>query len=95
MARIIQNNAQFNPFSFDEMLKPVALYGEAYRSQEDALAELENKSAVWDGLLDKIKDAKTYKKVKKYIDGIKAASSDLSTNGLSVGTRKALLNLKS
>lgn len=95
MARVIINNTKFTPFSFDEMLKPLAIYGQEYRAQQDALSELAIKSSVWEGMANEQTDPYAYKVYKKYADDLEARAGQLAREGLSLTSRKQMLDMKS
>lgn len=94
MAKYIVNNSKFTPFTFDEMLKPLAIYGQEYRAQEEALAALDEKASVWEGMANEQSDPYAYKMYKKYADDLEAQAGELARSGLSLTSRKAMLDLR-
>lgn len=94
MARVIINNTKFTPFSFDEMLKPLAIYGQEYRAQQDALSELAIKSSVWEGMANEQTDPYAYKVYKKYADDLEMQAGQLAREGLSLTSRQGMLQMK-
>ena len=40
MKIVLTNNAKFNPYTFDEMLKPLAMASDAYNAVQSGLEEL-------------------------------------------------------
>lgn len=95
MARVTVNRTTFTPFSFDEMLKPLAIYGQEYRAQEDALSELNFKASIWEGMANEQTDPYAYKTYKKYADDLEARAGQLAREGLSLTSRKQMLDMKS
>lgn len=85
----------FTPISFDEMIKPLLLYGQEYREQENALNELENHAREWEAAAMAEKDSKAAKMYTKYADDLRARANDLANSGLNMGSRKAMLDMKS
>lgn len=94
MARVIINGTRFTPFSFDEMLKPMAIYGQEYRAQEDALSELATKSNIWEGMANEQSDPYAYKMYKKYADDLEMQAGQLAREGLSPTSRQGMLQMK-
>lgn len=95
MARVTVNRTTFTPFSFDEMLKPLAIYGQEYRAQEDALSKLNIKASIWEGMANEQSDPYAYKVYKKYADDLEARAGQLAREGLSLTSRKQMLDMKS
>lgn len=94
MARVIINGTRFTPFSFDEMLKPMAIYGQEYRVQQDALSELATKSNIWEGMANEQSDPYAYKVYKKYADDLEVQAGQLAREGLSPTSRQGMLQMK-
>ena len=94
MARVIINNTKFNPFSFEEMIKPLALYAQEYRAQEDAINTLATNASIWNGIADEQSDPYAYSLYKGYADDLASQAEILSKEGLSPTSRRAMLKLK-
>ena len=94
MARVIVNNTRFTPFTFEEMLRPIAMYGQEYRAQEDALSELAIKANVFEGMANEQTDPYAYKIYKKYADDLESQAGQLSREGLSLSSRKNMLQMR-
>ena len=94
MARIITNNTKFNPFSFEDMLKPLALYAQEYRAQEDAISTLNTKASEWNNIANEQSDPYAYSLYKGYADDLASQAEILSKEGLSPTSRRAMLRLK-
>ena len=86
--------ASFRPYTFDEMLKPLAMYTEEYNAIQEGIGELDTKAAVWDNLANQQTDKRTYERYKSYADQLSAQADALAKNGLTPSSRKALLDLK-
>lgn len=95
MANIIVNNTEFRPFSFEEMLRPMAIYGQEFRAQQEALAELSTKASVWDGMANEQSDPYAYKMYKKYADDLESRAGQLLREGLSLDSRGKMLQMRS
>ena len=94
MARIITDNTKFNPFSFEDMLKPLALYAQEYRAQEDAINTLATNASIWNGMANEQSDPYAYSLYKGYADDLASQAEILSKEGLSPTSRRAMLKLK-
>ena len=94
MARIITDNTKFNPFSFEDMLKPLALYAQEYRAQEDAISTLNTKASEWNNIANEQSDPYAYSLYKGYADDLASQAEILSKEGLSPTSRRAMLKLK-
>ena len=92
MARYLTINSTFKPYTFDELLKPVQLYGEEYARQEAALGELQTKADMWKNIVNETNDPKAYKMYESYMQGIEDITNSLM-EGLSPATRKGVLDM--
>ena len=92
MARYLTINSTFKPYTFDELLKPVQLYGEEYARQEAALGELQTKADMWKNIVNETNDPKAYEMYESYMQGIEDITNSLM-EGLSPATRKGVLNM--
>lgn len=84
-------NSTFTPYSFDELIKPFAMYDTAYREQEaylDAARELDNSG----GMFNQESTPIAYGMYSTANDSLKAISDELATNGLSSDLKSRLRN---
>lgn len=91
MANYFVIDSTFKPYSFDELIKPYQMYGEAYRQQEallDAAREKEFAAEKLDENLDK----EAYDMYTQATSGLRAASDELATRGLSSKLRGTIRN---
>ena len=88
------NNTTFKPFSFQEMLQPLAMYTEAHREVENAYSELDSQANAIGALANETNDPITYQKYKAYESALREQANILATQGLTPGSRKSLLDLK-
>ena len=88
------NTAQFQPFTFEEMLKPVLMADTEHKNIQAALGEIDAKRALTEGALDKNRDVNSYNTNMDYLNTLQKVSSDLSSNGLYSVDRDQLNNLK-
>lgn len=87
-------NTQFKARTFEDLIKPYAMYTQEYRNQEDALAELATKADVWEGLANEQTDPIAYAQYKRYADAVKDQATAIASGGLDASSRQAMLNLK-
>ena len=80
MARFLTIDSQFNPISFEEMIKPALLYKEEYEKQQDAIDTL-----AANNILDQLKnsdvDSKIYNEYHNYKSMLGDAAMNLSATG--------------
>lgn len=92
MAQYLTINSTFKPYTFDELLKPVQLYGDEYAKQEAALGELQTKADMWKNIVNETNDPKAYKMYESYMQGIEDITNSLM-EGLSPATRRGVLDM--
>ena len=90
----ISINSKFQPFSFERYIQPYQIYGEAYREQQDALANLEEKASIWENMANSQTDPKAYSTYKGYADDLRAQATNLATEGLNPTSRAKMLDLR-
>ena len=89
MANYFVIDNTFRPYSFDELVKPYQMYGEAYRQQEALLDAAREKEFSPDAL-DQVQDKAAYDMYNNAASGLKAASDELATRGLSAELRSRI-----
>lgn len=88
-------NAQFSPFSMDELMRGPMMATQAQIIQEKTLTDLSDKAAVLEYLKNSEQDQESYKIYKDYQDSLNSAMDDLATNGFSgMKDRRALYSAK-
>lgn len=87
-------NSKFQPFSFQEMLAPMAMYTQEYNAQEAGFSELNTKSNLLDKYVNEQNAPKAYSAYKTYNQDLMSGVDTLSKQGLTPGSRQALLNMK-
>ncbi len=78
----------FKPFSYQELVAPVAQASEVYNQQLQALGDLDANASVWDGMLNKERDAQAFGRVQEYKNNINTLVDTLTAKGLSGTTMK-------
>ena len=87
-------NSQFKARSFDDLLRPYAMYTQEYRAQQDSIAELATKADVWQGLANEQTDPVAYAQYTNYANALKEQANIIADRGLNPTSRQAILNLK-
>lgn len=87
-------NTQFRNRSFDDLLRPLAMYTQEYNAIEDAANELSTKASVWEGMANEQTDPEAYAQYKRYAEDLQKQAVNLSHTGLNPNSRRDLLNLK-
>ena len=88
-------DSRFKARSFDDLIKPLAMYTQEYNALEQGINELDTKASIWENMANEQTDKNTYRIYKNYADDLKNAADQLASQGLSKMSRPALMNLKS
>ncbi len=87
----VVSTAKFRPFSYQEMLAPLAAYTQEYNTIQEGLSNLGDASNVYSEYLQ---GTNAGKQVEDYNAKLKAAADDMAKNGLGVTNRDTLYGLK-
>lgn len=87
-------NSKFRPFSFQEMLQPVAMAAQAHQQLEDQYADLNTKASIWEKLANSAIDKDVYNQYKAYSDDLRAQADQLAQFGLNASSRRNMLNMR-
>lgn len=90
---LVANN-QFKNRSFEDMLKPLAMYTEEYDRIENAIGDLDAKASVWEGMADEQRDPVSYARYKRYADDLRNQATQLSSAGLNPVINNDLLKMR-
>lgn len=90
---LVANNV-FRNRSFDDLLKPLAMYTEEFNNLENAANDLATKASIWESMANEETDPIAYAQYKRYADDLQKQATVLANNGLNPVTRRDLLNLK-
>ena len=86
--------SKFKPFSYQEMIAPLAMATEAHQALEQSYGDLSTTASQWEGKLNPNIDIETYKKYKTFSDELKNQADVLATEGLTQGSRKSLFSMR-
>jgi hypothetical protein len=95
MANNIVTGAQYNPFTFNEMLAAVSLADTAHKQVEDNLASLSEKASIWESLANNAQDADAYAQYKSYANDLENQIALLADQGLNTRSRTGLNKMRS
>lgn len=87
-------NSRFKPFSYQELLAPAMQATTAHQQVEEALAELDTKSSIWDKLTNPEADKVAHSLYTNYSKDLEAQAQELARNGLNPTSRQAMLNMR-
>ena len=88
-------DSRFKARSFDDLIKPLAMYTQEYNALEQSINELDTKASVWENMANEQTDKNAYRIYKNYADDLRSAADQLASQGLSKMSRPTLMNLKS
>ena len=83
--------ARFNPYSFEDMLKPLAMAQQEYNTVQEGLSSLTDSSNQFSRYLE---GTEAGERVKQFNAAIDTAVTDMAKNGLRGANRDTLLGLK-
>lgn len=86
-------NSQFRPFTYDEMVKPLVQYKEAYDKVEQSYADLLEQTETWKSVAEREKNPRAFERFNKYSNDLESIVDDFS-KGMNMNNRRALLGLK-
>lgn len=87
-------NTAYKARTFEDLIRPYALYTQEYRNQEDAIADLAAKADVWKSMANAQTDPMAYARISNYADALRNQANVMASRGLDSSSRQAMLNLK-
>lgn len=88
-------DSSFKPFSLQEMLVPYTAYKDAFEKTEEAYIDLSDKSDKFKYLSEALPEGSKARKIYEgYANDLSKQAEDLAKNGLTLGNRRALTNMK-
>lgn len=95
MSVVLTSNAVYQPFTFEELLKPLAMYTEEYRNVEENIADLESKSELIKRYAMEDPNSEAARMYTEYAQNLDKQVEALAKYGLPSVNRRSLYNLKS
>lgn len=87
-------DTKFKPFSYQEMLAPVAAATQAHQALEEEYGDLSAKASVWEEMANEQSDPYAYRMYKKYANDLEAQAGELARVGLAPTSRKGMLDMR-
>ena len=88
-SNFITNQTVFEPFTYDEIYKPLQESTAVHNQIADAYAELDAKASVWENMANRATDRKTYEQYMKYANDLRKNVNELAARGLTTNSRNA------
>lgn len=88
-------DTRFKPFSYAEMLAPVAAATQAHQAIEEEYGNLATKANVWEEMANEQSDPYAYKMYKTYANDLEMRAEQLAREGLTPKSRRDMLSMKS
>lgn len=88
------SGAKFRPFSYQEMLQPLAAYTQEYNTIQEGMGELGTKADVFDKMANEQADPLAYAMYKQYSNDLAAQAESLAKQGLTPASRQGLIDMK-
>lgn len=86
-------DTRFNPFTYDEMVKPLLYYKQAYDEAEAAYSDLVAQTEAWKDIANRENSPEAFEMYQRYSGDLSRAVEDFS-QGMTAKNRRALLGLK-
>lgn len=86
-------NSRFNPFTYEQLVKPLEDYTKAYNEAEEQYANLATQTEVFRDIATQEDSPEAYAMYNRYATDLEAVTDDFS-RGMTLANRKQLLNLK-
>lgn len=87
--------SKFKPFSYEEMLQPVASATNAQQQIEENYNTMSDKTNALDDIVGNNPDSKAYKLYQGYKEDLNAQAQKLIQEGITPSTRQGLMNIRS
>ncbi len=87
-------SAQYNPFTFDQMLAAVNIADQQHKQMEEQMAALASEASIWESLANNEQDRDAYNQYKAYANDLDAQVQELSRSGLNPRSRQAFNQMR-
>lgn len=88
-------DSKFDPFSYEELIKPIDRQNTEHRLIEQGMAELDTQASVLENMADMEKDPVSYARYKQYALDLREKAAILAAKGLDGTNRQDMYNMKS
>ena len=86
-------NSKFRPFSYDEMVRPLAQYKEAYDKVEQDYSNLTLQTEMFKDIVNQSVSPEAYKMYRRYSDDLTRVTDDFS-KGMNISNRRAIMEMR-
>ena len=86
--------SKFKPFSYAEMIQPVAMATEAHQQVEEQYANLSTQASQWEEKANEQTDPHAYKMYKTYANDLNNQANILAKEGLTPISRKSMFSMR-
>lgn len=86
-------NSRFNPFTYEQLIKPLEDYTKAYNEVEEQYADLSKQTETFRDIATQENSPKSYAMFSKYAKDLETVTDDFS-RGMTMANRRQLLGLK-
>lgn len=93
MRVVLTNNATFEPFTFDELLKPLSMYTTEYNTVEEGLSTLGSTADLLKQYAMEDQNSEAFKRYNQFTSDLDSLAETMASSGLSAVGRKHLLNM--
>jgi len=87
-------NSTYDPFTLGELMTPYQEYGKAFEKQEDKIEDMTDKAETLKYIAEQDPNSETARLYQSMNDRLTAARDELYRNGMSMGIRKDIQNLR-
>lgn len=87
-------NSQFQPFSYDQLVRPLQESTQAHMQLETDISEIAAKASEIGSIANQEKDPEIYAQYKKYESDLQAQAENLAKSGLNPTLRKDMLGMR-
>lgn len=89
----LQLDTRFNPFTYDEMVKPLIYYKQAYDETEAAYSDLAAQTEAWKDIANRENSPEAFEMYQRYSGDLNKIVDDFS-KGMTAKNRRALIGMK-
>lgn len=89
----LQLDTRFNPFTYDEMVKPLIYYKQAYDETEAAYSDLAAQTEAWKDIANRENSPEAFEMYQRYSGDLNRIVDDFS-QGMTAKNRRALIGMK-
>lgn len=93
MRIVLTNNAKFDPYTFEDLLRPLSMYTTEYNAVEEGLSTLGTTADLLKQYAMEDQDSEAFKRYNQFTSDLDSLAETMASSGLSAVGRKHLLNM--